>query len=82
MRVILAGRQAYARMWPEDTAEDAATAVPDVVRAAGEIVHADGWVALLETPGLERSRDGLWFVQHHGSRDEEWQSEPFAIVNV
>jgi hypothetical protein len=78
--VIGAGRDAYRRLWPSDTHEDAVLAVPDVVRAAAEIVHAGEWSGLENAPGLERRAEWQTFVCHDGKFDGSDDEDPFAIA--
>lgn len=77
--VVGAGRDAYRRLWPSDTDEDAVLAVPDVVRAASEIVHAGEWSGLENAPGLERRAEWWTFVSHDGQSDTSDDEDPFAI---
>lgn len=51
--VLAAGRAAYRRVWPDDTAEDAEFDVADLGRALYQLQHAGGLAALEEVPGLE-----------------------------
>lgn len=78
--VVGAGRDAYRRLWPSDTDEDAVLAVPDVVRAASEIVHAGEWSGLENVPGLERRAEWWTFVTHDGQSDTSDDGDPFAIA--
>ncbi|MEV0567194.1 hypothetical protein [Dactylosporangium sp. NPDC050588] len=78
--VITVGRAAYLTAWPGDTEEDARIRVPDVVRAAAEIMHAHGLASLAETAGLESDRDITTIVTHDGEADEAFHEDPFAIV--
>lgn len=78
--VVGAGRDAYRRLWPSDTDEDAVIAVPDVVRAAAEIVHAGEWSGLENAPGLERRAEWSTFVSHDGQSDTSDDEDPFAIA--
>jgi hypothetical protein len=78
--VIEAGRSAYRGAWPSDT--DADLAVPDIGRAATEIVHATGWLGLENTPGLERRAEWLTFVTHDGEPDDMDEEDPFAIART
>jgi hypothetical protein len=79
--LMLAGRAAYASSWSQDTAEDAELAVSDIGRAASELVHAGGWSALQDAPGLDPDRAVTIFVLHAGTDDERWDQDPFAILN-
>ena len=78
--VVVAGRAAYTRMWPDDTHEDAQERVQDPASAAREIVHADGWSALSSTTGLLLKRDVNQFITHDGLDDDEWEENPFRIA--
>ncbi|WP_328330379.1 hypothetical protein OHA70_08580 [Kribbella sp. NBC_00382] len=80
--VVGAGRDAYRRSWPSDTDEDAVIAVPDVVRAAAEIVHAGEWPELENTPGLEHRAEWRTFVSHDGRSDTPDDEDPFAITRA
>lgn len=78
---VTAGRDAYARVWPDDTSEDATAAVTDVASAAREIAHADGWGALGDADGLEPlASTTSTFVHDEGDRWFDDDSDPFAIV--
>jgi hypothetical protein len=77
--VIAAGRDAYRRAWPSDTDEDAELAVPDIERAAAEIIHLEGWSALEDTPGWERRAEWWTFVRHDGETEPGDDEDPFAI---
>lgn len=76
--VIEAGRDAYRRVFPTDTDEDATLAVPDIGRAAAEIVHADDAAGFENTPGLERRAESWTFIRHDGHSDDP--DDPFAIA--
>jgi hypothetical protein len=78
--VVAAGRAAYASLWPDDTPEDAQERVQDPASAAGEIVHAGGWSALSSTSGLLLERDFTQFITHDGPLLDEWEENPFRIV--
>ncbi|WP_433013585.1 hypothetical protein [Kribbella sp. CA-294648] len=78
--VIEAGRDAYRRLWPSDTDEDATLAVPDIGRAAAEIVHADDPAGLENTPGLERRKEWWTFISHDGQSDDQDDEDPFAVA--
>jgi hypothetical protein len=78
--VIGAGRDAYRRLWPSDTDEDATLAVPDIARAAAEIIHADDPAGLKDTPGLERRAEWWTFISHDGQSDDQNDEDPFAIA--
>ncbi|AWB86000.1 hypothetical protein C3E77_04815 [Mycetocola zhujimingii] len=51
--VLAAGREAYLRMWPSDSDEEARSRVDWLGAALYEIAHADGWQHLGKTPGLQ-----------------------------
>ena len=78
--VVAAGRAAYTKVWPDDTPEDAQERVQDPESAASAIVHADGWSALSSTSGLLLKRDVTQFITHDGLDDDEWEENPFRIV--
>ncbi|MEU4390711.1 hypothetical protein [Kribbella sp. NPDC023855] len=78
--VIEAGRDAYRQAWPSDTDEDATLAVPDIERAAAEIVHANDAAGLENTPGLERRAEWWTFISHNGQSDDPDDENPFAIA--
>lgn len=78
--VVAAGRAAYTSLWPDDTPEDAQERVHDPASAAGEIVHAAGWSALSSTSGLLQERDFTQFITHDGLDDDEWDENPFRIL--
>ncbi|MFC0627095.1 hypothetical protein [Kribbella deserti] len=78
--LVSAGRDAYRSLWPSDTDEDAALAVPDIIRAAAEIVHASGWSGLANAPGLEPHAEWNTFVSHDGQSDTSDDEDPFAIA--
>jgi hypothetical protein len=78
--VIAAGRDAFRRAWPTNTDEDAALAVPDITRAAAEIVHVEDAAGLENTPGLERRADWWTFISHDGQSDDADTEDPFAIA--
>lgn len=80
--VIGAGRDAYRSLWPSDTDEDAVLAVPDIMRAAAEIVHAAGPSGLESLPGLEPRADWWTFVCHDGQSDASDDEDPFAIART
>ena len=50
--VLDAGRQAYLRVWPDDTGAAAAADVTHLGRALYQLAHADGWDNLHRTNGL------------------------------
>jgi hypothetical protein len=79
--LMLAGRAAYASNWPQDTVEDAEVAVSDIRRAASELVHAGGWSALQDAPGLNPDRAVTIFVTHAGTDNAGWDQDPFAILD-
>ena len=60
--VLAAGRAAYLRVWPDDTAEDAATDVDHLGRAIYQLEHAAGSAALEEIPGLAPRRSVTWVL--------------------
>ncbi|WBQ04831.1 hypothetical protein [Kribbella sp. CA-293567] len=80
--VIGAGRDAYRSLWPSGTDEDVVLAVPDIVRAAAEIVHVDEWAGLENAPGLDRRAEWWTFVWHDGESDASDEEDPFAIVRA
>jgi len=80
--LVAAGRAAYASVWPVDTAEDAAVAVPDAAAAAREIAHASGWSALERADGLEPIADRTLLILHDDD-SADWlddDGDPFAIA--
>jgi hypothetical protein len=50
--VMEAGRQAYLRVWPDDTEAAASADVNHLGRALYQLAHADGWDNLYGTDGL------------------------------
>ncbi|MGH1565415.1 hypothetical protein [Mumia sp. DW29H23] len=57
--LVREGREAYARSWPHDTAEDAERAVTDPMGAVVEVIHAGGPSALENLRGLDTVRSEL-----------------------
>jgi hypothetical protein len=78
--VVEAGRAAYSKAWPDATPEDALERVQGPESAASEISHADGWSELSSTSGLFLYRDVIRFITHDGLDDDEWEENPFRIV--
>ena len=80
--LISAGRAAYARVWVDDTVEDASFAVADSSAAAREIAHADGWHALEQAGGLEPMASSQTVIVHEEDGHSWFDSDedPFAIV--
>lgn len=81
--LIDAGRAAYARMWADDTEEDAALAVANPAAAAQEIAHADGWNALDDTAGLQPLASTQTVILHEREDAASWfdtDEDPFDIV--
>ena len=72
---IQAGRSAYLRAWPDDSAEDADARVQDVRDAASEVLHAEGVNGLLETSGLEPLSHSTEFHVHDGTQTPEQDDE-------
>lgn len=81
--LIAAGRATYARIWVDDTEEDATIAVSDSAGAASEIAHADGWGALSNTDGLDSLASTQTVIIHEddgaSSIDDD---DPFAITRA
>lgn len=77
--VISAGRDAYLRVWPDDTEEDASIRVQDVEAATGELMHADGFAGIETAPGLRIERHTMFVVTHEGDDDETFDTDPFGI---
>jgi hypothetical protein len=78
--VVAAGRAAYSKAWRDATPEDALERVQGPETAASEIIHADGWSALSSTTGLLLKRDVTQFITHDELDDDEWEENPFRIV--
>ncbi|HMM95107.1 hypothetical protein [Phycicoccus sp.] len=76
------GRRGYLAHWSDDTDEDAAFRVQDVVSAASEIIHGDAVHRLDETPGLEQVRFVTTLFTHDGEDDETFDDDPFAIARA
>lgn len=60
--VLAAGRSAYLRVWPDDTAQDAAADVDHLGRAIYQLEHADGPAGLEDVPGLAPRRATTWVL--------------------
>jgi hypothetical protein len=76
--LVDAGRRAYLNYFTEDTVEDAALRVVDVVSAAGEILHGDALSDLQAASGLEQHQFFVQVVTHEGADD--FDNNPFGLV--
>lgn len=74
--VLEAGRAAYAEVWPDDSAEDAAADVTSLGRALYQIQHAGGLAGLEDAPGLLPAGSTTWYVDV--SDEEEGPEDPFG----
>ena len=72
---IQAGRAAYLRAWPDDSADDADARVQDVRDAASEVLHAEGVNGLLQTNGLAPLSYSIEFHLHDGTPAPEQDDE-------
>lgn len=80
--LLQAGRRGYLAHWSDDTDEDAAFHVQDVVSAANEIIHGDAVHRLDETPGLEQVRFATALLTHDGGDDGTFDDDPFGIARA
>lgn len=76
---LAAGRRAYAKMWPDDTAEDAELRVQTPHNAVSELLHGRGLGRIEKAPGVEPVRFWTHSVLHDGSETDE--EDPFAIAH-
>ncbi|GGB80090.1 hypothetical protein N798_01065 [Knoellia flava TL1] len=76
---VEAGRRAYAEAWPDDTAEDAEIAVPDVGAAVAALMHPPTLDQLEGAEGLDMAMVWAETYLHDGSETDE--EDPFAIVH-
>lgn len=53
--VLASGREAYLRVWPDDSQQDAERDVTSLGRALYQIAHSDGWDSLGRVAGLRQS---------------------------
>jgi hypothetical protein len=79
--LIAAGRGAYRTDWPDDSGQEAGIRVGDAGQAALQLVHVGGVSRLLEAPGLEHDRDITMAIVHEGEDQEDFEEDPFGLVN-
>lgn len=84
--IVKAGREAYLKVWPDDTPDQADEDVQDLGRALYQVMHAGGVDALDETPGLQPTAGVLLTVAREqlmsGADFESIVEQPEALFAV
>lgn len=84
--VLKAGREAYLKVWPDDTASQADEDVQELGRALYQLMHAGGVEALDETPGLQPTAGVVFAVAREqlisGADFESIVEDPDALFAV
>ncbi|WP_404385468.1 hypothetical protein LL946_05210 [Knoellia locipacati] len=75
---LAAGRRAYAKTWPGDTAEDAEIAVQTPHNVVSELLHGRGLGRVEKAPGVEVRQYWTTTFVHDGTEVDE--DDPFGIA--
>jgi len=75
---LSAGRRAYAKTWPDDTAEDAEIAVQTPHNVVSELLHGHGLGRVEKAPGVEVRQFWTTTFVHDGTEVDE--DDPFGIA--